>query len=201
MTRRRLALAWLAALPLAVAGCASLPPSGDERNGAFAGAVAPPAPTRWAGRFSVTASEAGAERREEHATGRFVLEARRGVTLLELATPLGQTLASASLRDGQASLVTAQGQRYEAESAEQLTEQVFGWRVPVGDLPGWLRGRLPHPSESEDGHPVAGHENGGSVRLDNWRERGPTRLTLDWPDRPAGEGRRVNLKLVVDDVS
>ncbi|MFP5406322.1 MAG: lipoprotein insertase outer membrane protein LolB [Gammaproteobacteria bacterium] len=202
MTGRRLALASVAALALAVAGCASVhAPQGAAEPASGGGLAMQPEATRWSGRFAVTMTEPGVERHEERASGRFTLETRGKVTLLELATPLGQTMASASLDDGLASLVTSEGRRYEAASAEELTEQVFGWRVPVGDLPRWLRGHLERPDESADGHPISGQGHGWSVRLEDWRRRGPARLTLEWPGRPQPEARRVNLKLIVDDVS
>lgn len=203
MTTRRLALAWLASLPLVVTGCATLSRAQETAFPRAAGeaAAAQPEASRWSGRFAVTMVEPGIERREERASGKFTLEAHDDLTLLELASPLGQTLASASVRNGVASLVTAEGRHYEAGSAEELTERVFGWRVPIGDLPRWLRGHLERPTESENARPVAGQEDGWLVRLGNWRDAGPGRLTLDWPAQPQAEARRVNLKLIVDDAS
>lgn len=194
MTGRRTALAWIAGLPLIVAGCATptVPPGA---------AVSPSETTRWAGRFAVTLTEAGADLREESASGRFLLESAGGATLLELRSPLGQTMASATLNAGGAELVTSDGKRYQADSAEQLTERVFGWRMPLGNLPDWLRGRLAQPIETDRGRPLAGVEHGWAVRLENWRPTGPSRLTLDWPARPGAGLRKVNLKLVVDEVS
>ena len=194
MTGRRAALAWLAALPLLAAGCAtpSAPPT--PLPGSFE-------PSRWAGRFAVTMTEPGAEPRVERASGRFVLESRSGATLLELLSPLGQTMATASLKGDRAELLTAEGRRFEAGSAEELTEQVFGWRMPVGDLPRWLRGRLDNPSETVNGRPAAGTERGWAIRLDDWRAAGPGRLNLDWPAPPANGRLEINLKLIVDDAS
>jgi outer membrane lipoprotein LolB len=201
MTQRRAALAWLAALPLVAAGCATLSRPQETAPAAAGAESTRPEASRWSGRFAVTMIEPGVERREERASGQFTLETRDELTLLELASPLGQTMASAQVRKGFASLVTAEGRRYEADSAEELTERVFGWRVPVGDLPRWLRGNLEHPTENQNGRPRAGQYDGWLVRLDNWRDTGPGRLTLDWPARPQAEARRVNLKLIVDDVS
>ena len=193
MTGRRAALAWLAALPLLAAGCATPSAPSASLPASFE-------PSRWAGRFAVTMTEPGAEPRVERASGRFVLEARSGATLLELFSPLGQTMATASLKGDRAELLTSEGRRYEAGSAEDLTEQVFGWRMPVGDLPRWLRGRLDKPSETAGGRPAAGTERGWAIRLDDWRPAGPGRLTLDWPATPNGR-LEINLKLIVDDAS
>ena len=196
---RRLLLGWLPALSLIAAGCATAPvPDGGE---AAPGGSALPATTRWSGRFSVTMREPGVDLREERASGRFLLETQGRATQLELLSPLGQTVASATLDDGGAALVTADGRRYEADSPEQLTEKVFGWRMPIGDLPRWLRGGLQRPTESSAGRPVAGHEHGWAVRLADWQPTGPGRLDLDWPAVPAAGRRTVNLKLIVDEAS
>lgn len=198
MTGRRAALGLLAVLSLVAAGCAtpSAPPVG----------VVPAAETsRWAGRFAVTMTESGPapgiDGREERASGRFLLEARNGSTQLELFSPFGQSLASATLDAGRARLLTSEGRLYEADSAEQLTEKVLGWRMPLADLPRWLRGRLDGATETEAGRPVAGQEHGWAVRLESWGTAGPGRLTLDWPAGAATDRRRVNLKLIVDDAS
>ncbi|HRO61224.1 MAG TPA: outer membrane lipoprotein LolB [Burkholderiaceae bacterium] len=194
---RRKLLGSLALLPIVVAGCATTaPPDGSDV------AASPlPATTRWAGRFAVTLREPGVELREERANGRFLLESDGGGTQLELLSPLGQTMASATLDDGRAELVTSEGRRYAADSPELLTEQVLGWRMPIGDLPRWLRGGLERPSETRHGRPLAGEEHGWAVRLDDWRETGPGRLELDWPATPTVGRRKVNLKLIVDEAS
>jgi outer membrane lipoprotein LolB len=197
MSDRRALLAWLAALPLLATGCASTRPT-IETPGVPPQALAT---TLWSGRFSVTLSESGFQPQEERASGRFLLEAVGDETRLELSSPLGQTLASATLTPARASLETAEGRFLEAESAEELTEQVLGWRLPIGNLPQWLRGRLEAPTEMQSGRPIAGREHGWAVRLENWQATGPTRLTLDWPaDRGSAE-RHINLRLIVHEAS
>ena len=142
------------------------------------------------------------DRLEERVGGdQLADDAARTLPQLDLWSPLGQTVASATLAPGSAVLVTSEGRRYEADSAEQLTEQVLGWRMPIGDLPRWLRGRLEQPTELEAGRPVAGVEHGWAVRLERWQPLGPTRLTLEWPARPDPGRRTVNMKLIVDEVS
>src|SRR5690606_25452487 len=98
--------------------------------------------------------------------------------------------------------VTSEGRTYEAASAEELTEEVLGWRMPIGNLPQWLRGQLAAPAEADAGsRPIAGQEDGWAIRFENWRPTGPARLTLDWPAGPGAGERRVNLKLIVDEAS
>lgn len=177
---------------LLVAGCATAPP------------VAPGAPALdgapnfWTGRFAVTYSEGGFEPREERSSGRFSLRADDERRELELASPLGQTMAQVTLDAREATLVASDGRSYRAQSAEALTERVFGWRVPLGDLPRWLAGRVDRPTQRADGRVVAGTDRGWSVRFDAFDGDRPQRLSLDWP-ADGGDGlRRLELKLVVD---
>lgn len=164
---RRLFAAALASL--ALAGCAA-PPLTPDAGGA----------AQWSGRFSVTASSADAP--DERSSGRFLLHVLDGRSRLELSSPLGQTLAQLQLADGRARLTTAEGKQFEADSAEALTEQVFGWRVPIGDLPRWLDGRFSSPTEFDGPRAVAARENDWSIRVEAWRDDArPARLALSWP--------------------
>ena len=194
MSRAAAALAALGVAAALLAGCASVPPVPPA-------AETPAELSRWSGRFSVTVTDPAAQPREDRASGSFALESLAGSTVLDLATPLGQTMARASLTPAGASLVTAEGRRYEASSPEELTELAFGWRVPIGDLPQWLRGRIPSPTEHEAGRAVAGRERGWAIRVEAWDGDRPRRLSLDWPaDAPSG-ARRLNLKLLIDAAS
>lgn len=192
---RREALSLLATLPWLAAGCAT-----TSRTEVSAPTVPADRINHWSGRFAVTLTEPGAEIREERASGRFLLHEQAGITELELLSPLGQTIATASLGNGRASLTTTDGERYEADSAEALTERVFGWRIPIGNLPRWLRGRLAGTSSTIDGV-VDAVEHGWAIRLDSWRDTGPGRLDLDWPAAPRPGVRRVKLRLIVDQAS
>ncbi|MDT3679422.1 MAG: outer membrane lipoprotein LolB [Burkholderiaceae bacterium] len=190
MSRLR-ALAAGCAAALLVVGCAT-PVSAPE--------VAPPggAPNFWSGRFAVTYTEGGYQPREERSSGRFSLRADGDRRELELSSPLGQTLAQVTLDAGEAVLVASDGRQYAAASAETLTEQVFGWRVPIGDLPRWLAGRVERPTQREDGRVVAGVDRGWSVRFEAFDGERPRRLSLDWPVDGGDGARRLELKLVVD---
>jgi outer membrane lipoprotein LolB len=191
---RRPLAAFAAALAFALAGCAT-PPSTPEptaRDGP---------PNLWTGRFAATVSDAapdGSGAREERSSGRFSLRVEDARTQLELSSPLGQTMAQVWLADGHATLLAADGKTWQAPSAEALTEQVFGWRVPLGNLPDWLEGRIAEPTERDGTRVVAGREHGWSVRIDAHDAGRPRRLALDWPvDAAAGE-RRLSLRLVID---
>ncbi len=186
----RLAVACCAAL--VAAGCATPTPP----------PIAAPAPADepnfWSGRFAVTYTEGGYQPREERSSGRFSLLADGERRELELSSPLGQTMAQVTLDSGEATLVASDGRRYRARSGEALTEQVFGWRVPIGDLPHWLAGRVAQPTRRADGRVVAGVEGGWSVRFEAFDGERPRRLSLDWPTEAGDGARRLELKLVVD---
>ncbi len=189
---RRLLFAGSAAL--IVAGCATpTPPPVAE----------PPAgtPNFWSGRFAVTYTEDGYQPRAERSSGRFSLLADGPRRQLELSSPLGQTLAQVTLDSGEAVLIASDGKQYRAESGEALTERVFGWRVPIGDLPRWLAGRVAQPTQHENGLVVAGIDGRWSVRFEAFEGERPRRLSLDWPADGGDGARRIELKLVVDDAA
>jgi len=193
MSRLR-ALAAGCGAALLVAGCATpvAPPESAPTGGA---------PNFWSGRFAVTYSEGGYQPREERSSGRFSLRADGERRELELSSPLGQTLAQVTLDAGEAVLVASDGRKYSAASAETLTEQVFGWRVPIGDLPRWLAGRVAQPTQRADGRIVAGVDSGWSVRFEAFDGQRPRQLSLAWPADGGDGARRLELRLVVDNVA
>lgn len=60
-----------------------------------------------------------------------------------LTTPLGQGVAELSRDARGVRLVMADRKEYAAADWEGLSEQVFGVRLPLDDLPQWLSGRAP----------------------------------------------------------
>lgn len=182
------------AAALLAAGCATpSPPSAPTSS--------PAAPNFWSGRFAVTYTEGGYQPREERSSGRFSLLAAGERRELELSSPLGQTMAQVTLDSGEAVLVASDGREYRAPSGETLTEQVFGWRVPIGDLPRWLAGLVARPTQRAEGRVVAGTDGGWSVRFEAFDGERPRRLSLDWPAEATDGARRLELKLVVDSVA
>lgn len=182
-------------LVTALAGCAGMAP---------APAPAPAASlTAWQGRFSVTYPDTSNPGQTQRASGRFRLEQRGSVTLLELANPIGQTLASARLEDGSARLVTAEGREYSADKDESLIEQVFGWRVPVTALPRWLRGQFTTLPAVMPGDTLQREDTGWAIRISAWQDERPRVLQLLWPatDPTRAPGEALRLQLIVDTAS
>ncbi len=158
--------------------------------------------TRWSGRFSATYAQPGETDGENRASGRFRLERLASHTVLELSGPLGQTIASAQVDDRGARLTDSNGRTYQAASAEALTERLFGWRVPVLALPGWLQGRIRTPVDAEAGKVWTGTDSGWSIRIESWIDTGRARvLELVWPIAGTPSDRRLRLRLVVDTAS
>jgi outer membrane lipoprotein LolB len=60
-----------------------------------------------------------------------------------LTTPLGQGVAELTRDASGARLSTADHKEYNAADWESLSEQVFGTRLPMDDLPAWISGRAP----------------------------------------------------------
>jgi outer membrane lipoprotein LolB len=184
-TLRRLAAGLLFGL---AAGCASLPPptrAPDEAG------------RSWSGRFALTVSPSERAPDGDRSSGRFALTRLRDGTELSLISPLGTTLAQARADALGAELKTADGRVFRAADVDALTEQVFGWTVPIARLEAWLDGEIATvqeraPDATGRSRPVAGLDQGWTVRFEQWGERAPQRLTLTYP-------KRVTLRLIVDD--
>ncbi len=124
-------------LPLAVACCLSL------------GACATRPPTvageTLSGRLSVQVeAQGGQAARSVSAAFELRGDAERGE--LQLATPLGTVLATASWSPGRASLATAGGSR-DYIDIDALAAEALGEPLPLRALPDWLHGR-PWPEEA-----------------------------------------------------
>lgn len=114
-----------------LAGCAQLPAGNAVQR-------TPPVLTQFEldGRIVVRESQS------RHYANISWRHGERGDVIL-LTTPLGQGVAELT-RDAQgARLVTADRKEYVADDWAGLSEQVFGARLPLDDLPQWLSGHAP----------------------------------------------------------
>lgn len=197
----RIGAGWRAALPwllvIMLGACATRPPAEPPSGTTPGGAT----PLGWYGRFAVSSVESGAQAREERASGRFLLRREAGGAMIEISSPLGQTIAVARTNAFGARLETSRGEVFMAPSAEALLEQAFGWRIPVSQLPDWLEGRFARPLEYAPDDPqraVATVADGWRVRIEEFRDARPRRLALHWPDGPEAGARRLALVLLID---
>ena len=192
MSRLSKSAAWIArwlstSLTLAVSlltiACSTLLPVADDSR----------IERSWSGRFALTVTVP--EQPSQAHAGNFTLTQGAGFTQLDLSSPLGNVIASARNDAAGATLITADGRRVDAAEPEQLTEQLFGWRVPFQRLPDWLRGR-PATVVSEisapDGQtrPLRATDAGWQLNYEQWSDRQPSRMLIVYPER-------VNLRLVL----
>jgi outer membrane lipoprotein LolB len=174
-------------LLLLVAGCATVVPA--------------PAPDRaYTGRFSAVAVQGD---KRETVSGRFSVEVRGERQRIDLATPLGTTVARIDVGP-EGAIATGPGmQETRGPDADALAEQLLGWRLPVSGLSDWIEGRpapgRPSRVEGDGPRPVLIQQDGWTVRFaENFESSGrPRIIVLERSASPLAPG--VVLRLVVDD--
>jgi outer membrane lipoprotein LolB len=184
----RLDAGLLALAAVFVAGCAGLPPL-------------EPQPQLYAGRFAASISRGDAR---EAVSGRFTLAAGPTRSVLDLASPLGNTLARIEAGAEGATLTAPQGDgslaTWHGPSADALAEAVLGYALPVAGLPDWLQGRAAagRPSQSlpEAGPATRIEQDGWVIAIDErfGASGAPRRLTLDRTDATG----TLQLRLALD---
>lgn len=133
---------------------------------------------------------------------------------LDLATPLGNTLARFELRPGWARMrapdAAGRMQEVTGTSAEDLSEALLGFAVPAAGIAHWIEGRAaPQPAPDAvvvgaDGLIAAIEQDGWSISVDERFDGAgpPRRLTLTRPARPGTALRApapaVTLRLLLD---
>lgn len=173
-------------LALALAGCATSPATAPDRI--------------YTGRFSVVASTGD---KRETVSGRFNVEVRGNRQRIDLATPLGTTVARIEVGPDGARASGPGVDEVRGPDADALTEQMLGWRLPVSGMSDWIEGRpapgRPARVEREGTRPVLIEQDGWLVRLSEvFPVSGRPRLmVLERPASPLAPG--VILRLIVDD--
>jgi len=190
--------ALLVAAAASLAGCAAapqVPPSAGTR------------PRIWSGRFSATYPDAQTQDGRGRASGRFRLERLPGNELmLELSSPLGQVIARARVGPEYAELRDARGEVHRAASDELLTERLFGWRIPVRALPGWLDSQGSAKTEpGTDQSTAAGKQaatlgQSWSIQYPLAQDGRPKVLELGFPAKESDAARQLRLRLAIDSV-
>lgn len=135
------------------------------------------------GRFAVSIS--GFDGTRDAVQGGFSWLDTGQTLTLDLANPLGSTLARVTLNDGLATLTHSNGAKEYASDAEGLVEKILGSPVPVTGLRDWLRGRTgtrPVENLHKDrvtGEPIEFMQDGWRVKLSRYDVLGPTLLQLN----------------------
>lgn len=190
------ALAAVCAAGIVLAGCATLPPAA--------------APDRvHTGRFSVVVAIDG---QRDSASGRFTLSISGVRSVLDLATPLGSTLARIENGPDGVLLRTtgANGpeERRGTDSAA-LTEALLGWPLPVDGIADWVTGRpTPGSAAQTDGSnpPRMFAQHGWRIEIgERYASGQPRQLLITRPAQPARDfaaaAPAITLRLLIDDPS
>ena len=175
---------------LALSACASLTPPRADAPVAFA----PVSSTFEAsGRLSVRHGS-------DALTANFRWHHEGTTDVVDLASPLGQTIARLSGDGGGVSLMTADGHAISAANWRELGERSLEWALPVDGLSYWIQGapRAGAPFAAEpasDGGP-------GVLRQDGWtivyQSFAPDAVGVSRPARMALSYPEIELRLVVD---
>lgn len=158
------------AAPLALAACA---------HPGFAPAPGDPAIFEIAGRIAMRF-------RDEAASGNLSWRHSAHGDELLLTTSLGQGVARI-VRDRDTVVLTTSDEReYRAADAETLTEQVLGFRLPLGGLADWVRARpsTESPAVAEyahDGRMLTLEQRGWRIEYLDYSGALPSRLRLTYP--------------------
>lgn len=133
----------IAALALALTGCASIapPPTVPTPAAPESQRVIPVRAYRDAielnGRLSVRYQQNG---REEALHGSFTWAQTTGQATVTILSPLGQTLATIEVTPGHSSLTQAGRPPRVAADVDALAADALGWPLPVAGLRDWLQG-------------------------------------------------------------
>jgi outer membrane lipoprotein LolB len=148
------------------------------------------------GRFAVNVS--GGVNGPHAVQGGFSWLDEGTVLRLDLANPLGNTLARVEVTSAGATLQRADGTRKFARNADALVAQVVGSPIPVEGLRDWLRGRTDggaHGVKTDAAGKVESFdENGWTVRLSRYDALGPRLLAMQRTDADA----HISVRLAVD---
>ena len=178
------------ALAFALAACASLQPP----ESVPATAAASDEPFVIAGRMSARRGDAGV-------AGAFTWTHDAHRDAIDLATPLGQTLARLDGEPGNVSVQLSDGRVENAATWNELTRHALGVTIPVEGLAFWIRGRGAPGSQATIERDGQGRV--AALRQDGWDiafayddpSTMPHRVTLTYPG-----AEPVEVRVVVDRV-
>lgn len=150
------------------------------------------------GRFSVLVAADG---RQDSGAGRFTLAVNGADVTLDLASPLGTTLARVEVDARGARLTRGDGdgpRELRGADAESLTWEALGWPLPVAGFADWIAGRPAPAKPVEVRTDDAFVQDGWTIRvLERFESGAPRRLQIERPEL-RGVAPAITLRLVLD---
>lgn len=168
---------------LALAGCASTPPSASAPTGT---ALQTAATHAYHGRFAVQYDDRLGK--QQNVYGNFDWQEHGDDVSLELRSPLGQTLAVVKSTPSAASLELPNRPTQYAADVGDLMQKTLGFELPLAGLRYWLQ---PTPAPATSAETVRDPADG--TRVKQIRQDGWTIDYLAYADAPATGVKRVNL--------
>jgi outer membrane lipoprotein LolB len=116
-----------------------------------------------------------------------------------LLAPFGQTMARI-YRDAQGAELDASGKHYTAPDAEELSQQVLGWHLPLAGLQYWVLA-LPTPGNNasverdESGQVSVMHQDGWEIRYTRYVALAADSL----PSRMSLQRGGMEIQLLIDE--
>jgi outer membrane lipoprotein LolB len=135
----------------------------------------------------------------EAVQGGFAWQDDGRTLVLDLANPLGTTLARVESGPDGAMLRESNGRETRATDPDGLAARALGSPIPVAGLRDWLRGRIAAAprghvtARDEQSRPTVFEQDGWDVRVSLYDEIGPIRLQMS----RAEPGRTIELRLVI----
>lgn len=146
--------------------------------------------------------------RSESLHGKFAWAKNGGHTRIDLASPLGQTLAVMTTSPGQAILAASGKPPVAAANADELFLQQMGWPLPVSGLAHWLQGCAVQPDgtpfKASPAQPETATQNGWRIRYLDWMalsksSLAPRRIDMAYDPPKEAPVSHIRIRLVVDE--
>jgi outer membrane lipoprotein LolB len=104
-----------------------------------------------------------------------------------ITSPIGQGVARITRAGGMVILETGDNRKFQAQSAESLTQEVLGWRLPLTGLSDWIRARPSlegaHVASQDEKMRLARLEQDGwQIEYQEYDEDRPVRIRLLRPE-------------------
>lgn len=149
------------------------------------------------GRFALSVTHTGGK--QEAVQGGFAWHDSGRELMLDLANPLGSTLARVQVLPGQSVLTRSNGSTERAQHPDALVELVLGSPIPVAGLRDWLRGQTGNAAVADlkkdtQGKISSFSQQGWRVQLSRYDATGPALLQMNRNDA----SRTISVRLVID---